>query len=217
MKTILVKDLLIPLKDCAAIDAEASLSDAALALTQFQPESAESPSGYSHPDVLVYGKGCKIFGKINQTDLLRGLEPRYNQPGAQGSRKTTGGFSRNFLRSLIRRFSLWDKPLEEICRNAAQLRVKDCTELAQKGEYVEADDTLDVAVNQLVLGRQQSLLVTQNKQIIGILRLADVFQEVCDRIKNAASEAESRRDSLGIFLETVGICNVRVCYGLAAA
>jgi hypothetical protein len=34
----------------------------------------------------------------------------------------------------------------------------------------------------LVMGRHQSLLVTRGKDIVGILRLTDVFREIANRI-----------------------------------
>ena len=52
-----------------------------------------------------------------------------------------------------------------------------------EGEYVREDATLAEAIHQLVIGRHQSLLVTRDKDIVGILRLTDVFTEVCDRMK----------------------------------
>jgi CBS domain-containing protein len=46
------------------------------------------------------------------------------------------------------------------------------------------DATLDQAIHQLVVGHHQSLLVTKDgKEIVGILRLTDVFQEISERIK----------------------------------
>jgi len=52
-----------------------------------------------------------------------------------------------------------------------------------EGEYVAEDATLDRAIHQLVIGRHQSLLVTHEDRIVGILRLTDVFMEICTLIK----------------------------------
>jgi CBS domain-containing protein len=53
-----------------------------------------------------------------------------------------------------------------------------------EGEYVPQDASLDQALHQLVVGHHQSLLVTKDgKEIVGILRLTDVFQEVCEMMK----------------------------------
>jgi hypothetical protein len=34
------------------------------------------------------------------------------------------------------------------------------------------------------MGRHQSLLVTRGEAVVGILRLSDVFNKVCDEIKS---------------------------------
>ena len=45
------------------------------------------------------------------------------------------------------------------------------------------DAMLDAAIHQLVVGHHHSLLVTKGGEIVGVLRLTDVFKEVCQRIK----------------------------------
>ena len=52
-----------------------------------------------------------------------------------------------------------------------------------EGEFVGEDVSLNEAVHQLVIGHHQSLLVVREKEIIGILRLTDVFSQVSDMVK----------------------------------
>jgi CBS domain-containing protein len=52
-----------------------------------------------------------------------------------------------------------------------------------EGEYVDENATLDQAIHQLVMGNLASLLVTRGEEIVGILRLSDVFNEICERVK----------------------------------
>ena len=84
---------------------------------------------------------------------------------------------------MIESYSLWEEPLDDICRKGAKVKVRDVMYTPSEGEYVKEDATLAEAIHQLVIGRHQSLLVTRNKDIVGILRLTDVFIEVCDRMK----------------------------------
>jgi CBS domain-containing protein len=81
------------------------------------------------------------------------------------------------------RYSLWDKPLNDICSKAAGLRVKSFMYTPKGGKYVREDTTMDEAIHQLVVGHHQSLLVTRSEEIVGILRLTDVFHEICGIIK----------------------------------
>jgi CBS domain-containing protein len=52
----------------------------------------------------------------------------------------------------------------------------------KEGEMIEPDAPLGEAIHQLVLGHHQSLLVIEDQRVVGILRLADVFQAVADAL-----------------------------------
>jgi predicted transcriptional regulator len=93
------------------------------------------------------------------------------------------GFSPKFIKSMIAQYGLWQKPLDDICRKAAQIKVKDIMYTLTEGEYIEEDASFDEAIHQLVMGHHQSLLVTRAGKIVGILRLTDVFGEICDVIR----------------------------------
>jgi predicted transcriptional regulator len=56
----------------------------------------------------------------------------------------------------------------------------------KSGEIVSIDDTLEMAVHQMIVGQHQSLLVMQGEDIVGILRLVDVFQQIGKLIKACA-------------------------------
>ena len=47
-----------------------------------------------------------------------------------------------------------------------------------ENEYIHEGDLLEVAVHQLVMGRRQSLLVTDGDWVVGILTLADVLEGI---------------------------------------
>jgi hypothetical protein len=54
-----------------------------------------------------------------------------------------------------------------------------------EGEYINVSATLGEAMNQLVVGQLLSLLVVDDgKNIIGILKLIDVFDEVFETMKS---------------------------------
>ncbi|MFW5908649.1 MAG: HPP family protein [Desulfosalsimonas sp.] len=185
MKKIAVRDIMVPLEEYATIGQDASLFDAVLALEKAQAEYRRTESKYLHRAILVYDDKGKIVGKLSQLDILRGLEPKYRQAAADDSgRMVASGFSQQFLRNMVKQFSLWDKPMADICKKATQMKAKDCMHLPEEGEFVREDDSLDVAINQLVMGHHQSLLATDdNGRIVGILRLTDVFKQIADAMK----------------------------------
>lgn len=185
MKKIIVRDMMVPLEEYATIHQDATLFDAVMALEKAQEEYHRPGAKYPHRAILVYDDNRKIVGKLSQLDILRSLEPKYKQATAGDSKwMGTSGFSQQFLRSMVQQFSLWDKPLADICKKATRMRAKDCMYLPQEGEYVEESDSLDVAIHQLVMGHHQSLLVTSKRgDIVGILRLTDVFRQIVEAMK----------------------------------
>ena len=178
MKTILVKDVMVPISDYATVSKEATLYDAVMALEKAQAEFDQNR--YRHRGILVYDENGKIMGKISQTAVLRALEPKYEQFEMPRSRYP---FTPSFMKSLFNQYDLWNKPLDDICKKAGQKRVKDFVEGFDEGEIVEEETSLNEAIHMLVVGQLQSLLVMRKGEVSGILRLTDVFHEVFNMVK----------------------------------
>jgi predicted transcriptional regulator len=177
---IRVKDLMVPLEEYATVSEDATLYEAVVALEEAQKGFDQTRD--RHRAILVLDKQGKVVGKLSQHDVIRGLEPSYDRIGDfRGSSRM--GFSPEFIRSLLKNYALWEKPLKEICRKAAEIKVKDIYYTPTKGEFVREEDTLNTAIHHLIVGHHQSLLVTRGHDVVGILRLSDVFREVCQMIR----------------------------------
>ena len=155
MKSIHVREVMVPLSEYATVSKEATLYDAVLALEKAQGEFDQTR--YRHRAILVYDENKKIVGKVSQLDLLKALEPKYEQIGNPGS-MVHYGFNPRFLKSLFRQFDLWSRPLDDICKKASRKKVESFMYTPTEGEYVSEDATLNEAVHQLVIGHHQSLL-----------------------------------------------------------
>lgn len=180
MKNTIVKDLMVPLSEYATVSDEATLYEAVMALEEAQTEFDRSH--YPHRAILVYDEQKRIIGKVSQMDILRALEPKYEKLGLSTS-LSRFGLSRQFQKTMMEQLRFWDKPLNDIGRKAGRLKVKEFMYTPTEGEYVQENASLDEAVNQLIMGHHQSLLVTRDKEIVGILRLTDVFMEIVRVIK----------------------------------
>ncbi len=192
METPAVKDLMVPLSDYATVSEDATLHDAVLSLEKTLEEYKVSPD--RHRAVLILDKNNKVIGKLSQLDVLRALEPKYDQMGDSKPLSSIAlsrfGFSSRFLRTMIDQFQLWEEPLPEICKKAGKQNVKIFMYAPTEGEYVDENANLNTAIHQLVMGHHQSLLVTrgQEKEIIGVLRLTDVFRSIRLIIKDVMGE-----------------------------
>lgn len=170
-----ITDLMVPLDEYATVNENATLYEAVVILEKTQEEFDRSR--YRHRAVLVLDENRNVIGKLSQLDVLRGLEPKYQEMlkpgGVQGS-----GFSKEFLQSMIRDYNLFENPLTDLCRKAGEQKVKQFMHNPTEGEYVDVNASLGEAIHQLVIGHHQSLLVTHDQHIVGILRLTDVFAAV---------------------------------------
>jgi len=180
MKNTLVKDLMVPLSEYATVSEEETLYEAVMALEKAQTEFDRSL--YPHRAVLVYDGENRIIGKVSQMDILRALEPKYEKLGLSKS-LSRFGLSPQFQKTMMEQLRFWDKPLNDIGRKAGQLKVQEFMYSPTEGEYVRENASMDEAINKLIMGHHQSLLVTRAEEIVGILRLTDVFMEIVQVLK----------------------------------
>jgi CBS domain-containing protein len=175
MELITVKDLMVPLEEYATVNENATLYEAVEALEKAQELLDRTIYQYLHRAIIVLDNNNHVVGKISQLDVLRALEPKYKEMG-DTRRLSLAGFSSDFIESLMARYNLCEIPFTQMCARAADMKVKDFMYTLSEGEYVGADNSLCEAIHMLVMGQHQSLLVTKEEKIIGVLRLTDVFK-----------------------------------------
>ena len=180
MKTVVVKELMVPIEEYATVPQEANLYETILALEKAQ--MSYDPSKHKHRAILVLDSEKNVVGKLDMLDILLALEPGYGELEAKGA-LSRSGYSPELIKSMLKDNVLWSEPLEFICSRAFELNVSDFMEAPEDGVYIDENTTLDEAIHQLVLCRYQSLLVTRDQKVVGVLRLSDVFTKICDTIK----------------------------------
>ncbi|RPH52666.1 MAG: CBS domain-containing protein [Desulfobacteraceae bacterium] len=172
---------MVSLSEYATVSEDATLFEAVMTLEKAQEKYEQSL--YPHRAILIYNKKNKITGKISQLDVLRALEPKYEKI-IESRSLSRFGYSNKFLESIFNQYNLWENPLNDLCRKAGKLKVKNFMTIPAESEYITEDRNLDEAIHKFVMGNYQSLLVTREKEIVGILRLTDIFREISGEIKN---------------------------------
>ena len=180
MSDYLVRELMVPLSEYATVPEGSTLFDAVLALEKAQEEYDYTK--YRHRGVLILNKNKRVIGKLSQLDVLRALEPKDANPGEDKELRQFG-FSSNFVGNVRKQRRLQASPLKDLCSNAAKLKVEDFMQAPSEGEFIEHDASLQIAILQLVVGHHLSLLVTKSEEIIGIVRLTDVFAAIFHTMK----------------------------------
>ena len=182
MKDKKVKDLMVPLSDYASVYEDETLFEALMALEKAHEKL--DPSKHRHRAILILDKKDKVVGKLSQWDILKALEPKYRKIDDLEKISRTG-FSPQFLRSMLVQHALWNKPLMDVCRAGGINKVKDVMYKPTEGEHINVNAPLGEAINQLVVGQLLSLLVVDDQnEIIGVLKLIDVFEEIFQTMKS---------------------------------
>ena len=180
MKTIKVKELMVTLKDYATVHRGATLREAVFALEKAQ--LSLDPDRHKHRAILVLDESGKVVSKIVMKDILVALEPNYGKEEGMEVLERSG-YSPDLIKSMLEDNILWSEPLQFVRERATKLKVSDFIQAPSEGEYIDENATLGEAIHQLVAYAYQSLLVTSGDEVVGILRLSDVFAKICDTIK----------------------------------
>lgn len=181
MHELKVKDLMISITEYATVSQNDDLLSAILALEA----TLEKFERHEHPyrALLVLDKNNNVVGKLSMLDVLRALDPKYKDFG-EVHIISRFGFGPAIHDAMIENLSLFKLPLENLCKKSASTLVKNVMYTPKEGEYVDVEMGLNEVVHRLVVGHHQSLLVTRDDEIVGIIRLSDVFHEICNMIKS---------------------------------
>jgi CBS domain-containing protein len=181
MKTITVRELMVPLEAYATVHREATLHEAVLALEKAQVTL--DPSQHKHRAILVLDDDGKVVSKITMKNILVALEPNYGKVEGMGVLERSG-FSPDLIKDMLATKALWGEPLQFFAERAAKLKVCDFIQAPAASEYIDENAPLGEATHKMIVQPVLSLLVTRNDEVIGILRLSDVFSKICDIIKD---------------------------------
>lgn len=187
MKNYLVKDLMVPISEYAAVPVGTSLLEAIRVLERAQ--DAYTVSKYQHRAILVLDPAGQVIGKISQLRALKAIEGEHEFDDEIAEMRKFK-FSEAYIAQLRDKFRSRKKIIEDATlREAAGKKVEEFMQTPTPGEYVSEDCGLDTAIHKLVAGTHLSLLVTRKEHIVGVLRISDVFAAVFHEMASLEYEA----------------------------
>lgn len=180
MEKMKVRELMIPIDRFPRISITAAFYDAVLALEDAQKKFLAGES--QQRILLVEDENGKITGKISPIDLIRGLEPSYDNVEVGEDLARYGlGYA---MKSMRQQYRLWQTPFSDLCRKARDVKIKDfITKASIEEQSVKIDDSLVKAFDWFVMGRHGSLFVFDGQEIVGLLRFTDVYNKVSETMK----------------------------------
>ena len=189
MSSYAVKELMVPLSEYATVREGATLFEAVMALEKAQEEYDHTQ--YRHRAVLVLDKDDRVIGKVSHMDVLNAVEI---EPDISNFYKLSElrdfDFSDKFINSLIKVRPRRGITLRDLCQKASNVRVETIMQKPTEEEHVAPDTELESAIHQMAMGHYLSLLVFEGKEIVGILRLSDVFGAIFHTMKECENNKE---------------------------
>ena len=173
-----VKDVMLPLEEYAVVPEDATFRDAILVLDKAQQEL---PRGRQpHRAVLVVDRDNKIVGKVGQLSFLRALEPKYGM-FSDLDKLARARITPEFLTRIMEELQFWQDSISACCGRATSIKVKDF--MNPVTECVDENAPLSEAIHRIIMWQTLSILVTRQDQVVGILRLSDLFAELTNHVK----------------------------------
>jgi predicted transcriptional regulator len=170
-----VKDLMVSLGEYLILPEDASLRDALRALRK----ASQSWPSNTHPPraALVADPSGRIVGQLGHTELLKALEPRYNLLGDIDI-LSRAGLSNDLVDAVVDNLGFWEGDLSDVCRRAAGVPVSAL--MRPIAESIDQEAPISEAIHRMVVWQTMRALVTSAERVVGVLRLADLVNEVSD-------------------------------------
>ena len=168
-----VKELMIPVADYQTLGEDATLGDVAAALTASK-----------HRDILVVDAAGSFVGVLTMADVILALEPNYKKLSKKGL--DTDILSNRLVAEQFKEFNLWGDSLTNICSKGVGIKATDAMHVPEDAHYIDGDSDVEHGVHMYMVGTPQPLIVRSNGNVIGVLRMSDVFAEIVNRMNACA-------------------------------
>ncbi len=178
-----IKRLMLPLEEYAIVDQNTSVWDALMTLDRAQ---ASVPQGRApHRAILVRNQKGDFVGKVGAHAVMRAMLP-HRQQLFDHKWTRQSGLSDELVETTLHHMDMLEQDLPDLCERSRHMKVKDLvlTETAM----IQLNSSLADVFRSFTEHHALSLLVTSGNEVIGILRLADVFDEITEYIKTCQPE-----------------------------
>lgn len=154
-------------KEFNAIDPDDTVRDAVESLYSFGKDEEHTPVSQS---LVVIENDGDLAGVLTMFDILRAVEPPYLR-----DRAPLAGIA-------------WEGFFKDVVHQAETLSVGDIMTPWAKVQSVTPGDRLIKALELMANGHVRRLPVCEGRQVVGVIRLFDIFQEVAREMLAAGSD-----------------------------
>ncbi len=168
-----VKDLMISVDNYPKINGNSTMLDAFEVLSLSQANI--KPGNQPFRAILVLDDEGKVIGKVGHLSFLRALEPKYKEV-FDIDKLTRASMSPSFLDSMMEHFKLWKTDFIDVCTVAKNTKVREIMQPII--ESIDENESIANAIHKLIMWQSLSLLVSSGQEIVGIIRLSDIYNAI---------------------------------------
>ncbi|MDP8240209.1 MAG: CBS domain-containing protein [Candidatus Hatepunaea meridiana] len=175
-----IKDIMLPPNEYVVVSEEATLEEAIRALDLIQGNLP--PGRQHHREVLIRNHNGEIVGKLGHHGFLAALEPKYGFLG-DVQRLSRAGVSTEFMSKMMDDLGFWEGKMEITCKHACNIKIKKV--MIPIEESIDENSSLTEAIHRMMMWQILSIIVKRDNQVVGVLRLSDIFSEIVECIKSS--------------------------------
>jgi CBS domain-containing protein len=168
-----VRELMLPLEEYATVSEEGTLQDALRALKLAQQKVR--PGRQPHRAVIVQREDGTIVGKLGYDAILSALLPEQEGSFYEKALRR-GGLSENIISTSMANLDLLQQDLPVLCDRARHIRIREL--LLRTPQTISAGASDRDLLAAFVRLDVHTLLVTEGEEVVGIVRISDLFDLV---------------------------------------
>jgi predicted transcriptional regulator len=183
MKDITIEKLMVPIEEYPSVEEDCTLYDAVSQLEEHRKNFIDQKKDPQRA-LLVVDKNKNLVGLVGQTDILQALEPKYNKLLEEEHYKfpMASAFSKSFFKEALSSYSLFSKPIKDICQDAAKQKINEYMQVIRENHLININESFEQALNQMIVSRLNRIIVLKDGDIVGVLRRTDVYSLVAEEI-----------------------------------
>jgi len=178
------RDLMVLLDEYPIVDSSATILDAVTRLEESRRNTVEGKQPFQA--VLVADEKGDIVGKVGQFALLKALEPKSRVSGDQDA-LARAGVSDAIMETALDHYRSFQSELADMCTGAAGMPVSSI--MTPFGEHIDIDTAICEVVHRMLEWQTMSVLVTKNDHPVGLVRLADLCDEVMRQMRHTTDKS----------------------------
>ena len=172
-ESTIVRTLMLPIRDYARVPESGTLQDALRALDKAQKKV--QPGKHPHRAVLVERSSGVFIGLLGYREILTALRPTQLSITLDEDLRRAG-VSDDMVSTSLASLHFFQEDLPSLCDRAGAVEISEL--LVSRPRTIEVSTPLHELIDAFLDANAPSLLVVDNGDIVGVVRVSDLFDEV---------------------------------------